>query len=201
MTFLSLLGQASEYYSDPSTYDSSTYNSMYNSASNAQASEAAAAGIFAFMMIFILITVVVSYVISAFLLGRIFKKAGVEQWKAWVPIYNNWVLLELGDQKGFWAVLAIIPFVNIVSVVFMIIAMHNIGLKLGKESWFVLLAIFLPIVWLIWLAFDKSTWKGALPHATAAATSPGTPTPPTTPPATPTATNDEDTTTPPNKTA
>ena len=91
-----------------------------------------------------------------------------------------WILLELGDQKGFWAVLAIIPFVNIVSAVFMIIAEYNIGLKLGKEGWFVLLAIFLPLVWLIWLAFDKSTWKGVAPKATPAATTSATP--PTPPP-------------------
>jgi hypothetical protein len=173
MKFLSLLGQASgEYYSDPSTYDPSLYDTSYNTAANnAQLSDAAVAGMTAFILIFALVVIVLSYVISAFLLGRIFKKAGVEQWKAWVPVYNNWILLELGDQKGFWAVLALVPFVNIVSVVFMFIAMYNIGLKLGKESWFVLLAIFLPIVWLIWLAFDKSTWKGTVPAKTATANS------------------------------
>lgn len=108
---------------------------------------------------FTLIFAVAAYIISALLLSRVFKKAGVPTWIAWVPFYNNWKLLELGGQQGFWAVLAIIPVVNIVSAVFMYIAMYHIGLKLGKSGAFVLLAIFLPIVWLIWLAVDKSKWN------------------------------------------
>ena len=78
-----------------------------------------------------------------------------------MPVYNTWKLLEIGGQQGFWAVLALVPFVNIVSAIFVYIAMHNIGKKLGKEDWFVILAIFLPLVWLIWLAFDDSKWAGA----------------------------------------
>lgn len=134
-------------------------------------------GVFLMIMMIGLVVLVVTYVIFAFLLGRIFAKAGVPQWKAWVPIYSNWVMLELGDQQGFWAVLALIPFVNLVSTIFMFIAMYKIGLKLGKDGAFVLLAIFLPAVWFIWLAVDKSTWQGAKP----AAATPPTATPPSQP--------------------
>ena len=114
------------------------------------------AGAFIFALIFFVIV----YVIGSWLLGKIFKKAGVATWKAWVPVYNNWVLLEIGGQKGFWILLAFIPVVNIVTIVFYYIALYNIGLKLGKSGAFVLLGIFLPIVWLIWLAFDDSKWLG-----------------------------------------
>jgi len=99
----------------------------------------------------------------ALLLSRIFKKAGIEGWKAWVPVYNSWTLLEMGDQPGFWAVMAFVPVLNIAAIVFMIIAMYNIGLKFGKEGAFVLLAIFVPIAWYIWLAVDSSKWKGSVP--------------------------------------
>lgn len=114
-----------------------------------------------FVFLTLLLLVIASYAVSAFLLGRIFKKAGVPQWVAWVPVYNVWKLLELGGQQGFWSVLAFLPFVNIVSVVFIYIAMYTIGKKLGKEDWFVLLAIFVPIVWMIWLGFDDSKWPAA----------------------------------------
>ena len=116
-----------------------------------------------FFVIFMII--VITYALDSFLLGRVFKKAGVKQWIAWVPFYNSWKKLELGDQQGFWAVMTIIPIVNIVATVFLYIAMYNIGLKLGKEGWFVLLAIFIPIVWTAWLAFDSSQWNngGTLP--------------------------------------
>lgn len=111
-------------------------------------------------IIFFLIMFAVAYVVGAWLLGRIFKKAGVESWKAWVPVYNNWVTFEIGGQKGFWSLFLFIPFVNIVGLVFYYIALYQIGLKLGKSGAFVLLAIFLPIVWFAWLAFDSSTWGG-----------------------------------------
>jgi len=129
------------------------------------------------MAFFVLIFTFIVYALHAVFLGKIFKKAGIPQWIAWVPIYNSWKLLEIGGQQGFWAILAIIPVVNIVSAVFMYIAMYNIGLKLGQEGIFVLLAIFLPTVWLIWLAIDKSTWddrKGE--PSLAPATGPTTPT-------------------------
>ncbi len=154
MSILSLFSQAG--------YDYSTYDSTYNyTAGGSVSGEQYAMG--AGFFLFALAIVAVSYVIVALLMGRIFKKAGVPSWKAWVPVYNSWVLLELGDQKGYWAVLALIPFVNIVAVVFMLIAMYNIGLKLGKTGAFILLAIFLPLVWMAWLALDSSKWKGKAP--------------------------------------
>lgn len=123
-----------------------------------QITEAEAMAIAAGVFMFILVISLISYIVTAWLLGRIFKKAGVKQWIAWVPVYNGWKTLELGNQQGFWAVLALVPPVGIISAIFTYIAMYHIGKKLGKEDWFVLLAIFLPIVWLVWLAFDDSKW-------------------------------------------
>lgn len=121
---------------------------------------AAVGSLLVFLSIMFVILVIV-YVIVALLLSRIFQKAGVPAWIAWVPFYNTWKILELGDQQGFWAVLTIIPIVNYVSIVFLYIAMYKIGLRFGKESWFVVLAIFLPIVWYAWLALDDSKWSPA----------------------------------------
>lgn len=178
-------------------YDYSQYGDYRISDQGLQVSEAAAGAALMGMVVFILIGAIIGYVINAFLLGRIFKKAGVEQWKAWVPIYNTWITFELGGQKGWMALLLLVPVVNIVAVIFYFIAAYYIGLKFGKEGVFVLLAIFLPIVWLAWLAFDKSTWKGAAPaaatananEASASSSVPPTaptnePKPPTTPPTT-----------------
>jgi hypothetical protein len=132
----------------------------YNNGNSMMTTDAATAGIVMYLIFVSLAIVAVVYVVSSLLLGRIFAKAGEKSWKAWVPVYNNWVMLELGDQKGFWAILAFIPLINIVSAVYMFIAMYYIGLKLHKEGAFVLLAIFLPLVWMIWLAVDNSTWEG-----------------------------------------
>lgn len=148
MSVFSQLAQSSAYYESTTSND-----------------EVAGYIILTFLFFFVIISIV-SYVIYSLLLGRIFKKAGVEQWIAWVPFYNFWKTLELGGQQGFWAVLLVIPFVNIVASIFLYIAMYNIGLKLQKEGWFVLFAIFLPIVWYAWLALDGSKWNekgGAIP--------------------------------------
>lgn len=149
-------------------FGSTSYDSY-----NVDMSNAAANAVFGGLMLFFVIALIVTYAIMAFLLSRIFKKAGVEGWKAWVPVYNTWITYELGGQKGWWALIMLVPVASIVAVVFLYIAMYEIGLKLGKEGYFVLWGIFLPIVWYVWLAFDQSTWKDAPAIAT------GTPTTPT----------------------
>jgi len=115
----------------------------------------------AFLLITIVATVIL-YVIVSLCLMTIFKKAGVKNaWAAWVPYYNSWKTLQIGGQQGFWAILSVIPLVNIVAAVFLYIAMYHIGKKLGKSDAFILFAIFIPIVWYIWLAVDDSKWNDA----------------------------------------
>ena len=134
---------------------------LFTSSQLTDADVAAVIAVMAAVLMFSLFLGVITYIISAIFLGKIFKKAGVEGYIAWIPFYNTWKLLEIGGQPGYWAVLAIIPFVNYASAVFMYIAMYHIGLKLGKSGAFVVLAIFLPLVWLIWLAIDESKWHDA----------------------------------------
>lgn len=149
MNFLSLLSQPATYYSNYG-YDYSYTNS---------AAAAVAPGVIIFFIFLTLIIVAAIYALHAFLLSRIFKKAGVKEWIAWVPFYNTWKLLELGGQPGFWAVLAIINPLGIVTAVFVYISMYHIGLKLGKDGAWVVLGIFLPTVWMAILAFDNSKWS------------------------------------------
>lgn len=166
------------------------------------ASDAETSAIIAGLTVFYVIVAIAAYIFTAIFLSKIFKKAAIPSWIAWVPIYNTWKILEIGGQKGFWAPLLLVPIVNYVSIVFLVIAQYNIGLKLGKSGAFVVLGIFLPVVWYVWLAVDKSVWNdslgapslavdhlnGAAPTAVSAqpapAQAPQQPTPPT-PPTTP----------------
>ena len=116
-------------------------------------------GAAAVLVLSLLFFVVVTYVVTSIMLARIFKKAGVASRKAWVPIYSTWATLELGEQKGWWAILFLFPLINLVAIVYLYIAMYRIGLRFGKDEYFVLWAIFLPIAWYAWLAFDHSTWR------------------------------------------
>jgi hypothetical protein len=137
-----------------------SYGNSYVTSSDLTPEQSSAAAVI--IIVFYIVTLAVAYVLNGIFLGRIFKKAGVASWAAWVPFYSNWKLLEIGGQQGFWAILVIVPIVSIVSLVFTLVAEYNVGLKLGKSSAFVLLAIFLPLVWLIWLAVDKSVWNESL---------------------------------------
>lgn len=165
MNPLSLFGQAS--------------NDMYA----VDMSNIATDGVVLAVIMFFIGIIVITYVIVSYLLSRIFKKAGVAGWKAWVPLYNTWITLELGGQAGWISLFLLSPLainllpriqgievaivilaviavaVSIVATVFLYIAMYKISLHFGKDNYFVLWAIFLPIVWYAWLAFDQSTWK------------------------------------------
>lgn len=123
------------------------------------AEEELALGFIVMMLAVMMVLALIAYIVGSIFMGRVFKKAGEPAWAAWVPIYNTWIMLKIGGQPTFWAVLALVPVVNIISLVYFYVAGYHIGLKLQKEGWFVLLLIFLPLVWVIWLGIDKSTWQ------------------------------------------
>lgn len=50
---------------------------------------------------------------SFFGLGKLFKKAGADAWKAWIPIYNFYVLAKLLNKPWWWCLIMIVPGVNI----------------------------------------------------------------------------------------
>lgn len=100
------------------------------------------------------------YALFAWFLARVFRKAGVAQWKAWVPFYNGWVFFELGGQPGWLALLALIPGASIVAAVFSCIAAYQIGAAFQKpDGGWVVLYFFVPYVWLGIFAFDRSRWN------------------------------------------
>jgi multisubunit Na+/H+ antiporter MnhB subunit len=116
---------------------------------------------------YIFVLTIFAYVISALLVSRIFKKAGLAGWPAWVPFYNNWRLFEIGGQRGALSLLLAVPILQFIGIIFYYIALYHIGLKLQKSGAFILLAILLPIVWMAVLAFDDSKWdetKSAAPN-------------------------------------
>ncbi len=126
-------------------------------ASSTQLSSEQATAIVMFLF-FVAILAVVVYILRSIVVGKLFKKAGQPAWKAWVPVYWHWILLQLGGQPGYWSIAGLLPIVNIVAYVFTCIAMYHIGFKLQKQSLFILWAIFFPLVWYVWLGLDRSKW-------------------------------------------
>ena len=108
------------------------------------------------MIIFI---VVVFYAGGAYIIGRMFKKAGIPQWAAWIPGYNFWKYFEMGKQPPWIALLMLIPYIGIVASVFIIPATYHVNKGFGKSHSYLLMAYFLPVLWLGILAFGDDKWQ------------------------------------------
>jgi hypothetical protein len=111
--------------------------------------------------IFVVIAIAV-YVLNGFAFMRLFRKTGVEPWAAWVPVFNNWRVLELGGMQGWFSLLSLVPYAGIVSAVFIAIANYRTGLAFRKTGGFVVLAIFLPFVWAFVLSSDNELYEPGL---------------------------------------
>ena len=107
------------------------------------------------------VTFLIAYVLTGISLGALFRKTGVEQWKAWVPVYSTHEWLRLGGQNGNWAWLSLIG-LGIVPSIFVYIGMHATGKAFRKDGGFLVLGILLPIVWVCILGFGKDRYEPEL---------------------------------------
>ncbi|WP_159500173.1 DUF5684 domain-containing protein [Microbacterium sp. 18062] len=97
------------------------------------------------------------YVWTAIGLGAVFAKLGVERWKAWVPVYNQVVLLGLGGLSGWLLLLLLIPvFGPIFVFVAVVTAAHRINAAFGHGAGMTVLAALLFPVWASVLGFGAS---------------------------------------------
>ena len=46
----------------------------------------------------------------------VFSKAGHAGWKAIIPIYNLYVMLQIGENRWWWLLLLVVPVVNLYAV-------------------------------------------------------------------------------------
>ena len=97
----------------------------------------------------------VFYIYFAICLMQIAKRTNTPNgWMAWIPILNIYLMCKLAGKSGWWIILLLIPFVNIIAV---IIIWAEIAKKLGKPAWWGVLML-IPIVNIIIpgiLAFGK----------------------------------------------
>jgi signal peptidase I len=92
-------------------------------------------------------------------LSGLFKKAGIESWKAWVPFYNYWYVVEKCQVKKIWFWLLFVPIVGqFVAIWLTIIFVMNFGrFSLADHA----AVVFIPFLYLPWLAQQKQVrWTG-----------------------------------------
>ncbi|HVX28302.1 MAG TPA: signal peptidase I [Parafilimonas sp.] len=88
-----------------------------------------------------------------------FKKAGIEPWKAFIPFYNTWLMVEKAKIKRVWFWLQFIPIAGqFITIWITIIFVMNFGqFTLLQHA----AAVFLPFIYLPYVGFSKDIrWGG-----------------------------------------
>lgn len=89
---------------------------------------------------------------------KIFEKAGQPGWAAIVPIYNAYILTKIIGKPGWWTILLLIPYLNII---FGIWAINLLSKSFGKDILFTLGLLILSIIFIPIMAFDRTIqYKG-----------------------------------------
>jgi hypothetical protein len=105
-----------------------------------------------------LLLVVVLYVWTAASLAAVFAKTGEEGYKAWIPVYNIVVLLQLAGLSIWLVLLIVVP--PALWVVLMV-ACHRIGRGFGLGAGMTVLAALLFPVWSSVVGWGSARWLGS----------------------------------------
>lgn len=89
---------------------------------------------------------------------KVFSKAGRQGWAVLIPVYNLLVALKIAGKPLWWALLFLIPGVNLVAHALVGVA---IARKFGKGPLFGLGIAYLPFIFVPILGFDASTYSAA----------------------------------------
>src|SRR5213082_1095734 len=88
---------------------------------------------------------------------KVFTKAGQPGWASIIPIYNLYIWCKIVGRTGWWIILLLIPFVNIIVGIILCIDMaKSFGKGVGFGIGLALLGI---IFWLI-LGFGSAQYQG-----------------------------------------
>jgi signal peptidase I len=91
---------------------------------------------------------------SFFGLSKLFTKAGLVGWKAWIPIYNFYLLAKLLDKPWWWCLIMIVPGVNILMYG---VYGFNVARAFNKPSnQELLFASVLPYLFFVKIGFDDT---------------------------------------------
>ena len=143
---LNLLAQSYDY-----TYTTTTLNTE----------QSAGLALFSGFFLVIWLALVVVMVVS---MWKIFEKAGVEGWKALIPIYNYWTLCEIVGKPGWWSLVFLLAFIPVLGPIASLVVSVVIALELvksfGKEPVWALILIIVPIVGFPMLGFGPDKYVG-----------------------------------------
>jgi hypothetical protein len=109
-----------------------------------------------FEIILVLFVVAFVFIIIA-AQWKIYEKANQPGWACIVPIYNYYILLKIVGKPGWWLLLLLIPFVNIV---FGIWVVNLLSKSFGKDEGYTIGLLLLGIIFYPMLGFGDAQYVG-----------------------------------------
>lgn len=135
----------------------------------------AALMIFLFVFFFIFIIIGAVYVVTSIFYKKILEKDGRNGWLGFIPVYRDYLLLEMSDMNWYWIlvilgptilgmVASVIPFIgslltaalSILSLIGRINLYYNLSKKFKTEDWFIVILALVPMIGLGILALSKN---------------------------------------------
>jgi len=98
---------------------------------------------------------IVVFIIAA--TWKVFEKAGQPGWAAIIPIYNLYIMTKIAGKPGWWVLMFLIPFVN---VIFLVWLYNMISKSFGKDEGFTAGLIFLGFIFMPILGFGPAKYLG-----------------------------------------
>jgi hypothetical protein len=89
---------------------------------------------------------------------KVFSKAGQPGWAAIIPIFNVYVMCKVAGRPGWWLLLFLIPFVNLVIAIIVTI---DIAKRFGKGVGFAIGMILVPFIFWPILGFGSAQYQAA----------------------------------------
>ena len=105
------------------------------------------------MSLIITIGLILLMIIS---MWKIFEKAGMEGWESIIPIYSTYILTKIVNKPGYWTILMLLPYVNII---FSIWVANRLSKSFGKTEGFTIGLVLLPFIFYPILAFSDDVYK------------------------------------------
>lgn len=88
---------------------------------------------------------------------KVFVKAGQPGWACLIPIYNLYIMTKIGGKPGYWTLLCLIPFANIIFAIWLI---NMISKSFGKDEGFTVGLLLLGIIFWPILGFGSAKYLG-----------------------------------------
>ncbi len=112
-------------------------------------SSGAITGILVFCLILFLISIASQW--------KVFEKAGQPGWACIIPIYNVYIMTKIAGKPGWWVLMLIIPFVNIIFAIWLI---NMISKSFGKTEGFTVGLVLLGFIFWAILGFGSAKYQG-----------------------------------------